>query len=46
MKRCFAAFGLVCLLVLAAPAMSADYEIDTKGGHAAIGFRIPHLGFS
>ncbi len=28
------------------PASAADYIIDTKGGHASINFRIPHLGYS
>lgn len=27
-------------------ASAADYEIDIKGAHASINFRIPHLGFS
>lgn len=46
MKRCFAGLGFVGLLALVAPARAADYEIDTKGGHASIGFRVSHLGFS
>ena len=29
-----------------APASAADYVIDTKGAHAAINFRIKHLGYS
>ncbi len=33
-------------LVLYQPAVAADYEIDTKGAHASINFRIPHLGYS
>ncbi len=30
----------------AVTASAADYEIDSKGAHASIGFRIKHLGFS
>lgn len=33
-------------LVLAAPASAADYDIDIKGAHASINFRVKHLGFS
>jgi polyisoprenoid-binding protein YceI len=33
-------------LVIALPAHAADYEIDGKGMHASINFRIKHLGFS
>ena len=45
-------FSPVCLVTLAAylafaaPARAADYEIDAKGMHASINFRIKHLGFS
>ncbi len=39
-------FGLVAVLMLAQPASAADYDIDIKGAHASINFRIPHLGFS
>ncbi len=31
---------------LTAPAMAADYVIDTEGAHASIQFRISHLGYS
>ena len=31
---------------LSAPAMAADYVIDTEGAHASINFRISHLGYS
>jgi polyisoprenoid-binding protein YceI len=30
----------------AQPAAAAEYEIDSKGAHASINFRIKHLGFS
>lgn len=33
-------------LALSAQAAAADYDIDTKGAHASIGFRIKHLGYS
>jgi polyisoprenoid-binding protein YceI len=37
---------LATALALAAPAVAADYVIDTKGAHASINFRIQHLGYS
>lgn len=33
-------------LLASSPASAADYAIDTKGQHAAITFRIKHIGFS
>ncbi len=33
-------------LLMSFNAQSADYVIDTKGGHASINFKIPHLGYS
>ena len=41
-----APLALVAGLCLTGPASAADYAIDTKGQHAAINFRINHLGFS
>ncbi len=42
-----AALSLIAGALLAAvPAQAADYAIDQKGQHAAITFRIKHLGFS
>lgn len=41
-----APLALVAGLCLAGPASAADYAIDTKGQHAAVNFRIKHLGFS
>jgi polyisoprenoid-binding protein YceI len=38
--------SLALLLSATAPSAASEYEIDTKGGHASINFRIPHLGFS
>lgn len=46
MNRRTLALLLASVLALSGPAMAADYEIDTKGAHASINFRIPHLGFS
>lgn len=41
---------IICALSLMALPLAcsqaADYVIDTKGTHAAINFKIPHLGFS
>ena len=37
---------LAASLAVAVPASAADYEIDNKGMHASINFRIKHLGFS
>jgi polyisoprenoid-binding protein YceI len=43
----FAPFAaLAVILAVASPVTAADYDIDAKGSHASIGFRIKHLGFS
>ena len=45
-------FGIAPLAIVAAslamavPVHAADYEIDSKGAHASINFRVKHLGFS
>jgi polyisoprenoid-binding protein YceI len=42
-------FGCVCLIAGVfggSLAQAADYEIDTKGAHAFISFKIKHLGYS
>lgn len=39
-------FAAVILVVTAFPAHAARYVIDTKGAHAIIQFKIPHLGYS
>ena len=36
----------ICLLSLSPLLPASDYLIDTKGSHAFIQFRIPHLGYS
>ena len=46
MKSRLAALALIAGLAVSAPAVAADYAIDTKGQHAAVNFRIKHLGFS
>ncbi|HYD16361.1 MAG TPA: YceI family protein [Hyphomicrobium sp.] len=46
MIRRLAPLALIAALALPDAASAADYTIDTKGAHAAIGFRIKHLGFS
>jgi polyisoprenoid-binding protein YceI len=38
--------ALISGLVLATPLQAAEYVVDTKGAHASINFRIPHLGYS
>lgn len=35
-----------CLLLISPLLSASDYIIDTKGSHAFIQFRIPHLGYS
>ena len=34
------------IVLLARPAVAADYVIDTRGAHASVGFRFKHLDFS
>jgi len=47
MKRTvLSALCLLPFLAISQPASAADYVIDTKGQHAAINFRVKHLGFS
>lgn len=43
-KQLIAALSLITLPL--ACSQAADYVIDTKGAHAAINFKIPHLGYS
>ncbi|WP_439135879.1 YceI family protein [Pseudomaricurvus sp.] len=37
---------LLAGVALSFNAVAADYKIDTKGAHASINFKIPHLGYS
>lgn len=46
MKRFSLALALLAAATMATPAAAAEYEIDTKGAHASINFKIQHLGFS
>lgn len=46
MRLTLRAAAAALILAGAAPALAADYAIDTKGAHASINFRIQHLGFS
>lgn len=46
MSRLRLGSAFAALLLFAGPASAADYIVDTKGAHASINFRIPHLGFS
>lgn len=46
MKLRLATLALAVALALPGAAGAADYEIDAKGAHASINFRIKHLGFS
>ncbi|MGB4866807.1 MAG: YceI family protein [Hyphomicrobium sp.] len=38
--------ALALSFVMSVPAGAADYEIDSKGAHASINFRVKHLGYS
>jgi polyisoprenoid-binding protein YceI len=38
--------ALAISVALTAPAGAADYDIDSKGAHTSINFRVKHLGFS
>ncbi len=44
--RKIAVFSLAIALALPAAVMAERYEIDTKGAHAFVQFRIQHLGYS
>lgn len=46
MKKTILSTLLLALSVLAVPAQAADYDIDSKGAHAFIQFKIKHLGYS
>lgn len=48
MRKKLTGFGLMLLaaMFMASPATAADYDIDTKGAHAFIQFKISHLGYS
>ncbi|WP_295555881.1 YceI family protein [uncultured Hyphomicrobium sp.] len=46
MKLRLTTLVLAAALALPGAAGAANYEIDTKGAHASINFRVKHLGFS
>jgi polyisoprenoid-binding protein YceI len=46
MRNIIAILIVVGLMALPHTARGEDYLIDTKGSHAAIQFKIPHLGYS
>lgn len=41
-----AALASLAAVAVSAPAMAADYKIDTENAHASIVFKASHLGFS
>ena len=45
-RKLFAGLAAVALLAVALPTHAERYIIDTKGAHAFIQFKIPHLGYS
>jgi len=46
MRKIITSTALVLLSAYGASALAADYQIDIKGAHAAIQFKIKHLGYS
>ncbi|WP_104402184.1 YceI family protein [Vibrio penaeicida] len=46
MKKSIFATGLALAMALPFGASAADYNIDTKGAHASVNFKVPHLGYS
>ena len=46
MKKLFIASLLSGSLIIPNLANAADYEIDSKGAHASINFKVSHLGYS
>ena len=45
-KQITAAILSASLFAAAAPALSADYNIHTRGAHASVNFKVNHLGYS
>ena len=37
---------IMALFLLPFPLLAADYQLDTKGAHAFIQFKVKHLGYS
>ncbi|WP_415912960.1 YceI family protein [Neptuniibacter sp. QD37_11] len=46
MKKLIAATLLTAATLTPTMASAADYIIDTKGAHASVNFKVPHLGYS
>jgi len=46
LNKSVAALGLAAALVMPGLAIAENYVIDTQGAHAAVQFRIKHLGYS
>ncbi|MGI3129480.1 YceI family protein [Halopseudomonas pachastrellae] len=46
MKKLIAATTLGSLMMAAGLAQAADYQIDKRGQHASVNFKISHLGYS
>lgn len=46
MKKIIIASALTAAMALPVTALAADYNIDTKGAHATVGFKVSHLGYS
>ncbi len=45
-KRSLIVSAVAAVLFAAQPVSAENYVIDTKGSHASINFKIPHLGYS
>lgn len=46
MKKLMLAMGMSAATLLSGPALADTYMIDTKGAHASVNFKVPHLGYS
>lgn len=46
MKQTFLTSIILAIILMSFPIHAADYELDTKGAHAFIQFKIKHLGYS
>ena len=46
MKNKLVSSLIIALLLLPFPLLAADYQLDTKGAHAFIQFKVKHLGYS
>ena len=46
MKKLLLSSALTIALLVPTLASAADYQIDTKGAHASINFKVSHLGYS